>query len=889
MSLHCRVTPRGDVALEGVAESNAERRIAQAFDEGLGAGVLQLGAGEVHTELEPTLGFFRELGKSFVTAVCGAADPYAPSAAPTPDPPEAELAALAGAVPPMRGAELIDASLLRQVWLATTQALVAAAKAHGGVQDFLRAKSDVWNVVGRVVFHIAENRRDRSHPFAFIATYTRALSARRATPIYVPLGRALEEYAREDDKEKLIALLSPLHRAAEESELIAALVESGDIYHPLSWSPADAHRFLCETPVLERAGLVVRTPDWWNAKQRPRPRVTVSVGNRAPSTLGMSALLSFDVKLTLDGRKLSEAEIDKLLRARDGLVLIRGKWVEVDSESLDAVLRRWREAQQQAEDGGLTMAEAMRMLAGAEVTSGDAIDLDDRPEWSDVVAGKWLSKRLDAVRSPRVQRAIDRGAGLRAELRPYQKVGVAWLATLCDLRLGGCLADDMGLGKTVQVIAMLSLLQKRDASATHLLVVPASLVANWVAELQKFAPHLSALVAHRSSLSRPELLALGADDLDAHDVVITTYGSATRYAALAEHAWGCVVLDEAQAIKNPGAKQTRAIKKLRAEWRLALTGTPVENRLGDLWSIFDFINPGLLGGRKAFNAFCKRMTAQGGYAPLRKLVTPYILRRLKTDKRVIDDLPDKIEITAHCLLSKPQAALYKRSVAELKRILEEVEGRERRGVVLSFLLRFKQICNHPSQWLGDDVYAPADSGKLVRLAELCEPIAARQEKVLVFTQFREMTGRLADHLTSIFEAPGLVLHGGTRVSRRQRLVTQFQEDERIPFMVLSLKAGGTGLNLTAASHVIHFDRWWNPAVEDQATDRAFRIGQKNNVLVHKLVCRGTAEERIDELIAQKRQLASDVLATDASKSITEMSNDELLALVALDVNAATGA
>jgi non-specific serine/threonine protein kinase len=348
-----------------------------------------------------------------------------------------------------------------------------------------------------------------------------------------------------------------------------------------------------------------------------------------------------------------------------------------------------------------------------------------------------------------------------------------------------------------------------------------------------------------------------------------------------------MILDEAQAIKNPGAKQTKAVKAMTASWRLALTGTPVENRLGDLWSLFDFLNPGLLGSAKAFNGLCKSMaSSKQGYAPLRRLVQPYILRRLKTDKSVISDLPDKTEVNAYCLLTKRQAALYQQSVDEMRTAIEELDGIERRGVVLAFLMRFKQICNHPSQWLGDGGYEAADSGKLARLRELCDSIAARQDKALVFTQFREMTDPLAGFLAEIFGRSGLVLHGGTPVKKRQGLVKSFQEDDRVPFMVLSLKAGGTGLNLTAASHVIHFDRWWNPAVENQATDRAFRIGQRKNVLVHKFVCRGTVEERIDEMIASKQKLSDEVLSGGGDSALTEMSNEELLSMVSLDLSSA---
>jgi non-specific serine/threonine protein kinase len=372
------------------------------------------------------------------------------------------------------------------------------------------------------------------------------------------------------------------------------------------------------------------------------------------------------------------------------------------------------------------------------------------------------------------------------------------------------------------------------------------------------------------------------------DLVITTYGWLLRAPWLVAARWRLVVLDEAQAIKNPGAKQTRAVKQLGGQARIALTGTPVENRLGDLWSIFDFLNPGLLGTSQAFTRFTKRLAErpQNPYGPLRELVRPYILRRLKTDRSVIADLPDKTEMKAFCTLSRRQAVLYQQSVQELERRLIPAEGIDRRGVVLSFLQRFKQICNHPSHWLGDGKWLEADSGKFTRLREISEVIAAKQEKVLVFTQFRETTAPLASYLADVFGRPGLVLHGETAVARRQPLVRQFQEDEQVPFFVLSLKAGGTGLNLTAASHVIHFDRWWNPAVEQQATDRAFRIGQQKNVLVHKLICRGTLEEGIDRIIESKQALTRELLEEGADTLLTEMSNEELMRLVALDLNTA---
>jgi SNF2 family DNA or RNA helicase len=503
-----------------------------------------------------------------------------------------------------------------------------------------------------------------------------------------------------------------------------------------------------------------------------------------------------------------------------------------------------------------------------------------------------MARTLEGLRAPDALAAIDVGGDLRATLRPYQRAGVRWLWSLHELGLGACLADDMGLGKTLQVLGLLLLRRRAKASGPALLVVPASLVANWAAEAERFTPVLRLVVAHAATTGASQLAAIDARTIDAADAVVTTYGSLSRIAWLREREWGAVILDEAQAIKNAGAKQTRAVKSLRARARFALTGTPVENRLADLWSLFDFLSPGLLGSAKQFSGATKRMAAEAhdGYAPLRALMRPYILRRLKTDKKVIADLPDKTEVNAFCSLTKVQATLYAQAVADLKRSRADAEaGIARRGAILASLLRMKQICNHPSQWLGDGAYAPEQSGKLARLRELCEPIASRQEKVLVFTQFREMTQPIARFLRGVFGREGLVLDGGTSVKARQERVLAFAGEQGPPFFVLSIKAGGTGLNLTAASHVIHFDRWWNPAVENQATDRAFRIGQKKNVLVHKFVCRGTVEERIDALIASKRVLADSVVSDGgAEAALTEMSNDDLVRLVTLDLASALG-
>jgi superfamily II DNA or RNA helicase len=897
-SLALILTPHGHLLFSPAPQALAlpeavRQRLTDAFAQGSGHGLLQLGAGEVETVLPAALVFWREFATRYITSLCTSSEPaeggqarIAAIAAPS----EEDLAALAAAAPPMTGAEYLNVPVLRWLWEQLEAALRAElAQSKESLQDFLKRHHPAWNLLGRVHFNLAENRSDEAAPFAFIATYTTRLSA-HARAQHLPLAQALREYRGARHKAQLLALLLPVRRAAEQCTWLHALVDSGEIYHPLRWVPAEAFQFLTDVPKLEAAGIVVRMPGAWKSGKPPRPRVRATVGSKTPSLLGMDALLDFSMELTLDGERLTAAEIRKLLAGSDGLQLLRGRWVEVDRKKVEHMLEQFRRAEQAAAAGGLPFAEAMRLLAGTNIMDASATDEASR-DWSEAVAGPWLAATLKTLRSPEGLASVDPGAELKATLRPYQQAGVRWMYLLHRLGLGACLADDMGLGKTVQVLSLLLALKATDGHdrqrrLTSLLVAPASLLANWAAEIERFTPSLKTLIAHPSASPAAELRHLDPQSLADVDVVITSYGSLLRLPWLAHQSWRVAVLDEAQAIKNPAAKQTRAVKKLDAQTRIALTGTPVENRLSDLWSIFDFTHPGLLGSEKTFSAFTRRLATHGHYGPLRELVRPYILRRLKTDRSVIADLPDKTELKAFCNLTPKQAALYQRAVADLQAQLASAEGIARKGVVLSFLMRFKQICNHPSQWLGDGAWVEADSGKFARLREIAEVIAAKQEKVLVFTQFREATQPLAAFLGAVFGREGLVLHGGTAVAKRRELVKRFQDDELTPFFVLSLKAGGAGLNLTAASHVVHFDRWWNPAVENQATDRAFRIGQANNVLVHKFVCRGTVEDKIDQLIESKQQLVKDVLEGGAELQLTEMGDAELLDLVALDIHKA---
>ena len=888
------LTPQGLLTLRQTADAPALEpaqgaRLEQAFARGAGHGLLCLGADEVGTVLPPVLSYWRDLGARYVTALCAVPGIGEGPKPPVPVPAIAELEKMVAAVPPMTGAEYLTAAVLADLWRGMDSAFDAElAEAKLSVQEFLKHRHPAWNLVGRVHFNLAENRKDERAPFAFLATYTTRLSA-QAKAQHLPLGKALQEYSGAKNRERLLSLLMPVQRAAENCSWLKPMVDAGEIFHPLRWSPQQALQFLRDAPALESAGVVVRMPASWRMNRPARPQVKATVGGKAPSQLGMDALLDFRMEVTLDGESLSAAEIKRLLSQTDGLAFIRGQWVEVDHARLSRTLEQFEAVERQAAADGLSFGEAMRMLAGAGIAgdeSGGQVDID----WSQTIAGPWLAETLAGLRRPEGRARIDPGRSLQGTLRPYQQTGVQWLYLLAQLRLGACLADDMGLGKTIQVLSLLLVLKSEaaDKRKPSLLVAPASLLANWAAEIARFAPSLNAIVVHPSAMPAETLKAGGGETIAGADLVITSYGFLARAPWLGTTPWRLVVLDEAQAIKNPTAKQTRTVKQLKAETRIALTGTPIENRLGDLWSIFDFINPGLLGSATQFSGFVKRLADRphNPYGPLRDLLRPYILRRLKTDKSIIADLPDKTEVKTFCPLSRKQAALYQQAVAELAGQLEHADGMQRKGVVLAFLMRLKQICNHPSQWLGDHAWAEEDSGKLARLRDIAEVVAARQEKALVFTQFRETTAPLAAFLGGVFGRGGLVLHGETEVKKRKDLVRQFQEDDNVPFFVLSLKAGGSGLNLTAASHVIHFDRWWNPAVENQATDRAFRIGQTKNVLVHKFVCRGTVEDKIDQMIDSKQQLAGDLLGGGADMQLTELKDEELLKLVALDLGAA---
>ena len=614
-------------------------------------------------------------------------------------------------------------------------------------------------------------------------------------------------------------------------------------------------------------------PDWAR-KARLGLRLTTrtSPGTAAASgrqsQFGMQDLVSFRYDLALGDEMLTREELAELARLKVPLVRVRGQWVELDDRHLKAALKF---LERRGTSGTMTAAEALGSVLGAHGRGPDGGMPGDLP-LAGVDADGWLGDLLSGQADERLD-PMDTPDGFRGTLRPYQRRGLSWLSFLGRLGIGAVLADDMGLGKTVQLLSLLWAERlehetvRDESSGSTLLICPMSLTGNWQREAERFAPGLGVHVHHGADrLTGPDLAAA----LHAADLVITTYQTAARdLAALSEFRWARVVCDEAQAIKNHLSQQSKAVRSLPAVSRIALTGTPVENQLSELWSIMEFANPGMLGSAKAFRdryaVPIERHGSDEAAQELRRVTQPFVLRRLKTDKTIISDLPEKQEMRVWCNLTQEQASLYAATVSDM---LQRIEGASdditRRGLVLATMAKLKQVCNHPAHLLRDGSRLPGRSGKLARLEELCEEIAAEGDKALLFTQYAEFGRMLQPYLAARTGCPVLFLHGGTSRKQRDALVAQFQEADEPALFLLSLKAGGTGLNLTAANHVIHVDRWWNPAVEDQATDRAFRIGQRRDVQVRKFVCVGTLEEKIDAMIEQKKALAEQIVGTGES-------------------------
>lgn len=659
---------------------------------------------------------------------------------------------------------------------------------------------------------------------------------------------------------------------AKAASICADIREDSDSF-PLDVT--GAFRFLTETAaVLEREGFRVAAPDWWKRHEsaaivRARPVLKPSSASRT-STFSLDELMQFDWEVAIGGENYTREELDRLAESTAPLVKVHGKWLPFEPQSIRAALELWKRQPAPARD-------VIRMaLGGAEAPAG--------VQFEEASGEGWIGELLEKLGGKTRFEELPVPADFQGILRPYQVRGFSWLGFLRQYGLGACLADDMGLGKTIQALALLLQERANGADRPALLVCPTSVVGNWRKEAARFAPGLPVLVHHGLARTRGREFV---EEAGRHAVVISSYSLVHRdIEILKDVAWSGIVLDEAQNIKNPEARQSRAVRSLTADYRIALTGTPVENNVGDLWAIMEFLNPGFLGSaaefRRSFLLPIQKSADPDAADKLRKLTAPFILRRLKTDRSVLQDLPEKMEMKVFCNLTPEQASLYKSVVADTTRALDTSTGIRRKGVILAALTKLKQVCNHPAQFLGDESPLPGRSGKLSRLTEMVEELLAEGDRALIFSQFADMGERLRSHLSATFGQEALFLHGGVPAHKRDRMVERFQNggDSGPRLFVLSLKAGGTGLNLTAANHVFHFDRWWNPAVENQATDRAFRIGQKRNVQVHKFVCVGTLEERIDEMIERKKAIADNVVGAGEAW-LTELSTAEIKELFSL--------
>jgi SNF2 family DNA or RNA helicase len=674
------------------------------------------------------------------------------------------------------------------------------------------------------------------------------------------------EWPRADE-----TLLAGLGRAVR---LFPALYESLRKARPdgMELDTAGAFDFLSEAaPLLQAAGYGVQLPSWagkrgLGLKLTARSRSTSGPKAVAAQGFGLSELVDYRLDLMVGDETIDAAELERLALSKVPLIRVRGRWVELDDRQLKAALK----AVGRRREGELTAADVLAQVVDGGEPDLPLLAVDADGPLGDLLSGQ-AADRLTPIATP---------DGFAGTLRPYQERGLSWLSFLSRLGLGGILADDMGLGKTAQTLSLL-VAEKSGASGPTLLICPMSLVSNWRKEAERFAPGLTVHVHHGAGRD--------ASALSKHDLVITTYGTALRdLEVLQAQQWERVVCDEAQALKNSGTRQAQAARAIPARTRLALSGTPVENHLAELWSLLEFCNPGLLGTAKRFRSRYQepieaRQDEAAAHA-LKQATGPFILRRLKTDRSIISDLPEKLEVKVWCTLTPEQATLYAAVVEDMMATISASTGIERRGNVLAAMTRLKQVCNHPAHLLKDGSALPGRSGKLDRLESLCEEIVTDGEKGLVFTQYAEFGTLLQPYLQARIGRPVLWLHGGLGKARRDELVDTFQTSDEPTIFLLSLKAAGTGLNLTAANHVVHVDRWWNPAVEDQATDRAYRIGQRKNVQVRKFICTGTLEERIDEMIERKKALAESVVGT-GEEWITDLSTDALRDLFALDPSA----
>lgn len=758
------------------------------------------------------------------------------------------------------------------------------------ITDYYQEKGLSFAVSGQIFFHLAESKLE-PYPFAFMASYTELENGRVQ---HYALAHALEKYKH--DQAYILQLISSLSTLEKESSLIRKLMSTGELFQPIYFTDEEAYQFLQELELYERVGIRAKVPRWWTRVHQPaKVQLKVETG----AAFSKDKLLAFRPEIEYNGITVSPDELEEFLHMSEGLHAFKETWIEVDHKRITELLAKANDLHEQTR-GGLSLLDSLQLATKNQ----DFLDISCVLNYFKQALNKLTTCENYTVPST-----------LHARLRAYQLQGYQWLRAMDKLNLGVILADDMGLGKTLQIIAYLDALRtQKESSALAtgdgndgneaplangaddalapaaapvtaddapvlaqksaarsqqkvLIVMPSSLLANWEEELKKFAPYAPFVTYHGKTRTIGPFITL------------TSYGMLKREAALLQQQWDVVILDEAQAIKNTSSQQAKAVKVLHSRMKIALTGTPIENDLMDLFSIFDFILPGYLGSAYSFQKYARMLeTKTHGYQQLQQATAPFIMRRVKTDKAIIHDLPKKMEHKEYIDLTPKQAALYRKTLAAFKKAIEDTTNQtDRRGMIFTTLTHLKQITNHPSQYSGNDVYKPSESGKFIRLAQLVEEIYNARERVLIFTQYKEIIPHLSAFLCDTLgrSVQPLVLHGGVNPQARQNVVNAFNGDSYHPFMILSLRAGGVGLNLTGANHVIHFDRWWNPQIEKQASDRAYRIGQTKDVMVHYFICRQTLDMSIDALLEKKKELSTSAIAENKAPSLTTLSNKEL--------------
>lgn len=764
---------------------------------------------------------------------------------------EVDIDRLIDDVPMFTGHEFITRDWIKGQNLAYNRVFLTKASDSGKqLVDFLHSRGESIIIPSRVYFHLVENRMGEEFPFAFLATYT-ALNGKLIS--HFPLKNALSEF--KDNPTALKELIQCIRKASQKSEFVHKHLESGEIYFPIKIDDKDAYEFLKEVSICEDCGIICRIPKWFTDSASC---IQYDINEKqifAFNVLNARSLNIFSPQMVYKGCEITEEEVKILLSKAEGLEIIKGRWIEVNHLELLQLLEQYKELSSE----GTTLRElfGLRMESSAQKKAPFFPIVFSRQDW--------ITKLKQLI----IQegKKEDLPSNMLNVLRAYQKDAFFWMWKMYLMRFGVCLADDMGLGKTIEIIAFLEKL-KENSVGSILIIVPATLIPNWKSELCKFAPSLDYFIIKGNNAPR--------DTECRAFITITSYQQALKLDYLNTVSWDVIILDEAQGIKNYYTSQSQKIKSLNGKMKIAMTGTPIENNALELWSIFDFLNPGLLGTKEEF----LRLYTSGidAHKIIKRHIQPFILRRLKTDKSIISDLPEKNEIEVKIQLSKEQIVLYRKVIDEMNNTLRCMQDKRRAAnVVLVTINKLKQICNHPSQFLGKSEYPEEQSGKFLMLRNICETINAKKEKVIVFTQYKEVIPAIERLLETIFGKKGLVLHGDVSLPERERRINSFQAGES-SFIVLSLKVGGVGLNLTAARNVIHFDRWWNPAVENQATDRVYRIGQKHNVNIFKFITDDTIEQAISIMVKEKIGLA-DELINGLDNRLTGLSIDELIKAV----------